>query len=190
MAWHAFGPHVAVDATTGHLVADGFGYVVPSGAAVDAPALAVTDLSGVAYPSGLIPVVGGLVAGFRVEDHLTVEWVSGGNRVPIWSPAAFEAAAAAAAEAAIAAAGPSEDVGNVLTLGTDGRLLLAPPAVLTPATFVAALEDDESAVRTVLDAVYVAAGNYARVLVLEHDAEVPESTPSGTVVLRLPEDVL
>lgn len=188
MAWHAFAPHVAVDPKTGSMVTESFGYLVPLGSSDGAPALAVTDLSGAAYPGGLVPVVSGLVAGFRVEDHLAVEWVAGPHRVPIWSPAAYEAAATAAAAAAVAAAGPSADPDNLLTSGGDGRLYLGDDVVVTPAGLVATLEDDASAVRTVLDGLYVVAGGYSRALVLEADAEIPEGTPAGTIVLRLPGD--
>lgn len=188
MAWHAFAPHVAVDPNNGELVTEGFGYVVPLDAEDGASALDVTDLSGNPFPSGLVPIISGLVAGFRVEDHLAVEWVAGNHRVPIWSPAVYEAAATAAAETAVAAAGPSTDPSNLLSSGSDGRLYLGNDTVVTPAGLVATLEDDGSAVRTVLDGLYVVAGSYSRALVLAADAEIPEGTPAGTIVLRLPGD--
>lgn len=104
MTWHAFSPHVAIDDTTGVLIQSGSGYVVPLGAPDDATPLPVTDLGGVPFPGSVIPVVDGLVAGFRVEGHTKARWVSGDRHVTIWSPEAMEASAQGAAHAAAGAA--------------------------------------------------------------------------------------
>lgn len=182
--WRTFLPHVAIDDTTGQLITSGLGRIVPLGEDPDGPALEATDLAGVHYPGGLVPVVGGMVAGLRVEDHTAARWVSGGLSVALTSSDVLAAAAETATSAA-RAVGVSKDLGNVVDVGTDTRALLDSTMVHTPASLVDEVSDPNSPVRERLDELLMPAGaGGPRLLALGEDQPVPSSTPAGTVLLR------
>lgn len=104
MTMYTYSPVVALDATTGELIESSAGKLFAIDDTAAQTPLAVSDVSGIAFPGGVVPVASGLVAGFQVTDHTRVMWVSGDARVAIWSPDAMEAAAASAAESAAASA--------------------------------------------------------------------------------------
>lgn len=98
-----FQPMVAIDAITAELIQTGSGQIFDESDTAGVVPLTVTDLSGVAWPGGEVPVVRGQVVGFDTgaDGPSRVLWKSGSNTVFVWSPSAMEAAAAEVAAAAV-----------------------------------------------------------------------------------------